>query len=429
MLPFFRLCAASVLWTLPFSSIAIAQDATPSGRFTLTRAIDEALRNSPRLAASEAGIMAAAGGLRQAGAMPNPALGIQGQNLGGSGVFKDVDNSAQLMYGLSQQIELGGKRSARENAALQRLELARFDEAIVRLNVVRDVHVAFIHAVGAQESLRLSEDALTIALQELKSVSHRVVEAASPLIQKSKAEVSVAAARFNVEQARQEWLTACSQLAMQLGRNALREDLDTTPFYQTPQPPALLEGEVEKTPDMLRLRVEEARAEALLDVEKAGAVPDPTVSLGVQEIRRNSDRAFMLGVSIPIPVLDSNRGNIDQARAEVRRTTSDQQTQRLALRQRFFEAKAALHTAYVKAVSYKTTVMPAAEKAFSLARQGYGAGKFQYLEVLDAQRTLFDSRAQYVGALRDYHIRQAEVERLTAAYVPAETKGASNAQE
>lgn len=397
--------------------------------FTLTQAVDEALANSPRVASSAAGIQAALGGLRQAGAMPNPALGIQGQNLGGSGVFKDVDNSAQLTYGLSQQIEMGGKRTARQNAAQQQLELAKLDDAVMRYNVTREVKVAFANAVAAQETVRLTEDALTIAQQELKSVSHRVAEAASPLIQKSKAEVSVATARFNVEQAKQELVTARSQLATQLGRSVLTERLDTSAFYSVAEPKAAQKEALDNSPDMLRLRIEEARVDALLDIEKAAAIPDPTVNLGVQQITENNDRAFMLGLSIPIPVLNSNQGNIAQARAEVSRTTSEQQAQRLALHQRFNEVKAALHTAYTKAVSYKATVMPAAEDAFALARQGYGAGKFQYLEVLDAQRTLFDSRAQYVSALRDYHTRQADLERLTTSYAPAERKGETDAKE
>ena len=361
--------------------------------------------------------------------MPNPTLGIQGQNLGGKGVFKEVDNSAQMVYGVSQQIELGGKRTARQNVANHKLELAKLDNNVMRLNVTRDVKAAFANAIAAQESVRLTEDALNIAEKELKSVSHRVAEAASPLIQKSKAEVTVATARFNVEQAKQELITARSQLATQLGRTTLHESVDNSAFYSISEPANPQEDVLDHTPEMLRLRIEEDRVAALLDIEKAAAVPDPTVNLGMQEIRENNDRAFMLGVSIPIPVLNSNRGNIAQARAEVTRAASERQAQRLSLHQRLSEAKAALSTAYMKAISYKATVMPAAEEAFKLARQGYGAGKFQYLEVLDAQRTLFDARVQYVSALRDYHTRQADLERLTSPYTPTESKGASDAQE
>ena len=425
-----RFCTASLIGMLSLSTPSLAKDTTAAATpLTLAQAVDEAMAHSPRVASADASVKAAEGALYQAGALPNPSLGVEGENIAGSGNYKGI-KSADITYGLSQQIELGGKRGAREDAATHRRQMAVLDAAKVRLDVTRDVKQAFASAVSAQESLRLAEDALGIAEQELKSVSRRVAEAASPLIQKSKAEVTLATARFNVEQARQEQATTRMQLATLLGRSHLPETLDASSFFDVSEPEQTDEDAIERTPDMLRLRVEEAQAEALLDIEKAGAVPDPTVSLGVRELRETSDRAFVVGLSIPLPVMNSNRGNIDAARAEVSRTESDQQSARLALLQRYAEAKGALRTAYVKATSYKGTVLPAAEQAFALSRQGYGAGKFQYLEVLDAQRTLFDARAQYMSALRDYHMRKAELERLNAPYEMNEkTAGESDENE
>ncbi|MBC8427083.1 MAG: TolC family protein, partial [Deltaproteobacteria bacterium] len=43
---------------------------------------------------------------------------------------------------------------------------------------------------------------------------------------------------------------------------------------------------------------------------------------------------------------------------------------------------------------------------------GYRQGKFRYLDVLDAQRTLFDAQAKYIEALANYHEASVEVERL-----------------
>ena len=412
MFPTFRRYAASLLWMLALPTLAAAQDQPAPPPLTLTQAVDEALAHSPRVASADAGIKAAKGGLRQAGALPNPELGVEGENVGGSGPYSGLDG-AEITYGLSQQIELGGKRGAREDVANKQLSLATLDATITRLDVERDVKQAFASAVAAQESLRLAEDALGISQEELKSVSRRVAEAASPLIQKSKAEVTLATARFNVEQARQEQTVSRTQLATLLGRPVLHETLDASSFFNVTEPTATDDEVIEQTPDMLRLRLEEDRARALLDIQKAGAIPDPTVSLGVRQLRQTDDQAFVLGLSIPLPVMNTNRGNIAQARAEVTRTASDQQNARLALLQRYQTAKTSLHTAYVKAVSYSSTVLPAAEQSFKLSRQGYGAGKFQYLEVLDAQRTLFDSRAQYMSALRDYHVQKAELERLS----------------
>lgn len=408
-----RAGVASLLWMLAIPCTSLANEKAAPTRLTLAQAIDEAFTHSPRIASADAAVKAAEGKRQQADTMPNPELGVEGENMLGSGPYQGI-RSADITYGLSQQIELGGKRSAREAAASHRKRSAILEAQMARLDLQRDVKQGFASAVAAQESQRLAEEALEVAGQEMKSVSRRVAEAASPLIQRSKAEVSLATARFNLEQARQETQLARARLATLLGRSELREGLDASSFFDVQEPHAPDMALLEHTPDMQRLRVEEEQAGALLAVEKAAATPDPTVSLGVRELRESSDRAFVMGVSIPLPVLNGNRGNIEAARAELLRTESDQNEARLALRQRYTEAHAALRTAYLKATSFKATVLPAAEQAFTLARRGYGAGKFQYLEVLDAQRTLFDARTQYTGALREYHLRQAECERLSA---------------
>lgn len=58
-------------------------------------------------------------------------------------------------------------------------------------------------------------------------------------------------------------------------------------------------------------------------------------------------------------------------------------------------------------------MVPGAEQAFGFAREGYAAGRFSFLEVLDAQRTLLEARTQLNAALRDVHLRRAEADRLS----------------
>ncbi len=383
---------------------------------TLSAATQEALAHSPRGKAAHASHKAAKGGLEQADTMPNPEFGLEGENIAGSSPYSGID-SADITYGLSQQIELGGKRSARVRAAKHDVTLAALNEATTQRDIIRDVARAYAAAVAAQETLRLAEEALGIAEEEMKSVSRRVAEAASPLIQRSKAEVSLATATFNLEEAVQQNSLARMTLATAMGRSAaVTGTLDAEPFFVVDAPKPLDDQALERTPDMMRLRIAEDKAAALVDIAKSQAVPDPTVSLGVRELRETSDRAFVLGVSIPIPVFNANAGGISKARAEKVETASLQQNERLSVLQRANEAQAAMRTAYVKATSYRERVLPAAEEAFALARKGYQAGKFQYLEVLDAQRTLFDARAQYIAALREYHFARADLVRLSTPY-------------
>jgi len=48
-------------------------------------------------------------------------------------------------------------------------------------------------------------------------------------------------------------------------------------------------------------------------------------------------------------------------------------------------------------------------------QEGYRYGKFGYLDLLDAQRSLSESKRQYIESLAAYRKAYADVERLTGA--------------
>ena len=86
----------------------------------------------------------------------------------------------------------------------------------------------------------------------------------------------------------------------------------------------------------------------------------------------------------------------------------------------------ALEAAYQRAAAVAATATtlqsvsrPAAQKAFDVVSQGYRNGRFGYLEVLDAQRTLFSTRSELIEALREHEQQLATIERLTAAALAA----------
>ena len=60
----------------------------------------------------------------------------------------------------------------------------------------------------------------------------------------------------------------------------------------------------------------------------------------------------------------------------------------------------------------KTDVLPAAREALDAMSRGYELGKFAFLDVLDAQRTLFQGQSQYVQALADAHFAYADIGRI-----------------
>ena len=57
-------------------------------------------------------------------------------------------------------------------------------------------------------------------------------------------------------------------------------------------------------------------------------------------------------------------------------------------------------------------ILPGAQSAYDAATKGFELGKFSFLEVLDAQRTSFQAKSQYLRALAEAHRSAAEIERI-----------------
>jgi cobalt-zinc-cadmium efflux system outer membrane protein len=128
-------------------------------------------------------------------------------------------------------------------------------------------------------------------------------------------------------------------------------------------------------------------------------------------------------------VFNANRGNIEKAQSEISKTESDNRHAMLTMSAEMKKAKQQMDAAYFQAETLNEKIMPSANKAFRLAREGYGLGRFPYLEVLDAQRSLFDVKQQYIASLKEFHTSKAQVERLIATHLPKiKDKGVTNAE-
>jgi cobalt-zinc-cadmium efflux system outer membrane protein len=420
------LCAALML-----APDASAQDEAPlapaelipvaSARIiTLEAAVSRALASSPQLKAAHAAADASKGAQNQAGALPNPELGIEADNIAGQGEYSGL-KSAEITYGVSQLVEIGGKLSARQASADHQHSMAHAEYETTRLDLIRDVKTAYAEAVAAKEGVALAEKQKALAGEVLNNVAKRVSAAAVPLFQKSKSEVAFSTSAMALDRAQREFVIARKRLAAYWDAATSDFDLDTSRFFEIVEPSQLVisEERVRANPDVVRWDAEVARNEAQYELEQANMLPDPRLNAGLKEFRASKERAFVVGVSIPIPVFNLNQGNVAKARGDLTKAASSKHLAEITLNTELTRSQQELESAYRQAQILKNQILPSAEKAFSLSRQGYDAGKFAYLEVLDAQRTLVEARAQYNDTLKTYHIKRAEVERLTATYTPA----------
>ncbi|MCY1372024.1 Cobalt-zinc-cadmium resistance protein CzcC [compost metagenome] len=175
---------------------------------------------------------------------------------------------------------------------------------------------------------------------------------------------------------------------------------------------------------MLRqARLEVERRRALSDLEQAKRIPDVTVSLGVKRVpasegeggeavsssRRNQ---VMVGLSVPLPIFDTNRGNIAEALSREDKARDELAAAELQLGADVAQASERLRSARATAETLQRDALPGAETAYRAATKGFELGKFSFLEALDAQRTLFQVRNQYLVALAEAHRAAGELDRL-----------------
>jgi len=380
---------------------------------TLSDAIQNALDYSPRLKSAAAGVEAARGAENQAGYLPNPEIGLEVGNVAGSGGFSGTD-SAELTYSLTQTVEIGGKRSARRNAAKAVRGAAGTALMAEQLNIKRDVRIAYYDALAKDEVVKLAVEQEQLANDVLQTVSEQVQAAVEQEIQLSKAEVAYATSVIARERKEHELKIAKKKLAKLLGASTLDSSLDHAHFFEL-KPPASIESyrvNLARIPDIQRFFHVKMEKESLLDLERARAIPDPDFSLGVRDFKVSGDQAFIFSVSLPIPVFNRNGGNVARARAEAKQAANNARQAELILEHQLTESWEQWSTYYSEAQRLRTELLPSAERAFKLARVGFAKGRFSYHEVLDAQRTLFDARSQYYNSLRRYHTARANVERL-----------------
>ena len=414
--------AGVALALLGFAAPTYAAD---QSQLTLNDAISLAIENSPTIKGADADFGAAVGERRQAGALPNPTVGFEAENVAGSGTYKGT-KSAETTLGVNQQILIGGKWSARVRAADSGKVIARYGQSTAKLNLIRDVKVAFADAVAAQEQAIITREQAKLAKDVYINVNKRVSAAAEPVVQRNKAKISLANAELIAERAEGQKASSLKILKALWNNTQSPASLASKEFYQTTKPNLNNDEEqlLTNTPDYKQQSAAVEQAKSLLDLEQANAVPDPTVSVGLRDLRATGDQALIVGVSIPLPVFNLNGGNIQKARQQAIKTGTDRQKLLLQNQSSLAERQQALQNAWLTATRIKSDILPEAQEAFNQAKRGYNAGKFAYLEVLDAQRTLTDTRITYIQALRDYQANKAEVERLTAQddIIPQEAK-------
>jgi len=126
--------------------------------------------------------------------------------------------------------------------------------------------------------------------------------------------------------------------------------------------------------------------------------------------------AAVIGLSVPLPLFNSGRAAIDQARAERTRAEALARAAELDANGAVIKTEAERDNAASAARAANGPALAGAQEAARIARIGYREGKFGQLDLLEAERALADTRTAAIDALATYHDAQARLDRLTTSY-------------
>ena len=376
---------------------------------SLAKAIELALEGNPEVAAAKRQWEATEGQVLQGRSRPNPELAYS---------LEDTRSKTRTQsWQLNLPVELGGKRAARTKAAEKTREQAQAQLAELQATVRANVAAAYFDVLTAQERLVLARDSAALAKSSTDTVSKRVAAGKVSPVEESKARVAEAGVRVELAQAASEQRNALSRLFALLGRIDAPYTVLEGKAENLPSVPSLadLQPLISSAPGVVLARIEVDRREALTALEQSKRVPDVTVSVGMQRSNETQRNVLLFGVSVPLPVFDRNQGNLLEALKLEDKARDELQAATVRLHSEVAQARERLSTITAEVQSLQQEVLPGAKSAYDAATIGFENGKFNFLEVLDAQRTYFTAKSQYLKALGEAHRAAADIDRLLGA--------------
>ena len=404
----------TIIRLIPFAALLHSISAAEAARdLTLRQAIALTLKQNPELAAFSWDLRSADARLLQARLWPNPELGTQTEDIGGTKQASGFSRS-QTTVQLSQVIELGGKRSARVREAAYGRELANLDYESKRLDVLKKTTQAFVDVLVGQERLRLRQENLDLVSGLLPDIKRRIEAGKASAIEQTRVDVEVASARIELEQAKRTLLAGRQRLSAQWGSTKpdfgrAVGDLDT---IQSPSNLTALSFNLSLNPELTRWEPEKQKREATLRLQQADAVPNLTLSAGPRYIVERREWTQVVGFSLPLPLWNRNQGAILEAQNQLAKLEDEKRSMVSRLSTELNDAYQTVARTTDEIRVLKDSVLPGAEKSVTTMQEGYQAGRFSYLDITDARRTLNTARVQYLQALSEYHKAVAEIEAL-----------------
>ncbi len=365
-------------------SFAQAKEQMPT--FDLDRIIDLALERNPAILGAQSAIEQNEGRQVQAGAYPNPTIGLQTADA----TIRDPSNGIRLIergVTVHQTVEWPGMRAARQDAAAAGLAGATIGLDEAKLNLIAEVKQAFYELLLAERTVDLLQQNLEIVQEVARIVRARVRSGEGPQFEAVKADVEVLKAKQEMTKAKNsvrvklvglDTLTAGAlgpRYKVEGDFRSLRDRLD---------PEQMAARDLSQHPILKRQGKLVEQAEFTVDKERQGRVPNVTLFGGyAREVGRE---AVVAGVSLPTPLWYRQQGHIATALGTQRKEEAELIRAKNDLARAINQHAREAETAQEQILVYEEGLLKQAQEALRIAQLSFRQGASSLLDVLDAQR-------------------------------------------
>lgn len=387
---------------------------SPVGILTLRQALALASATHPRLAGQRFALDAASARLDQA-SLRNPVqIGIDVENIGGTGGTRFVRDT-ELTLSLGTVLDLNDKRGRRMDVARQERDQLMSEQDAERIDILAEVTRRFTEIVVQQELVALARRQETMAQRALDAVNTRAKAAKAQPGEVARAEVSVTQARLVRLRAEQELQSARLLLSEAWKDRDPKFELAAAKLLDLPAPlpVATLQARMEGNPNLLRFASERRTLEARTRLAEGARSADLTVSAGIRRLESQNGQAFVMSLSMPLGTAARSEAGIREARANTNLVLAQERTARTSLYNTLAGIHAGMERARHALKLLQDEAAPKARTAITQIEEGYKAGRLSLLDLTEANRQLVTLEQAMINEAADYHRLAIEAERLT----------------
>jgi len=408
-----------LLVLLAASTPVLAQEGT-LGK-TVESLLAYAKERNPEYAAMRLEAEAARERIYPAGALPDPVLRTELQNITNYGSEAGPNllpgRVGGTKYTLMQSLPFWGKRDLKREAAEAEAEAAEGKAGVAWTEQAARIKTAYAQYFAVARLIRLNTEVIDL-IDRIEGITQsRYASGLAPQQDAIRVQVERTSMRNELNQMETEHHHARSRLNALLARPAQSTFAEPERLRPIPAPAkldfvALEERLRNRNPQLFADDARLRAAEKNRELAYRNRYPDFTVGVSPMQTR-NRVNEWELMVEFNIPLQQESRRSQEREAgkmADAARTRKEATANQLAAD--LSESLAAIDVARRVEALAQVSLLPQAELTFKAALAGYETGKVDFATLLDAQRQIRKAKQDIVKAQSEQQTRLAEIERL-----------------